>query len=739
MAGNNQVPASDPAKIDGVPQTNTSPDTAMPDGISPAPTASSPRSGANGVRPEIQALRALAVGIVVLYHLWPNSLTGGFVGVDVFFAISGFLITAHLLREAVKTGRISLPRFWAKRARRLLPASLVVLVVTAIATLLWVPQAYWKQFFTDIAASGLYVQNWNLATSAIDYLAADNAPTAVQHYWSLSAEEQFYIIWPILMVIALLIAAKRSARVRTIAIGVVLGAVVLASFVLSVWMTATHPSYAYFITPTRAWEFGLGGLLALVAGGVAKAPGVVRAVVSWLGLAAILFTAIVYTADTPFPGWEAGIPVLGTLAVIWAGNPEVAWAPSRLASIRPIQWLGDVSYSVYLWHYPLIVIVPFALGADTLRTPAKIAILIATLLLAWASKNLIEDPVREGRWLATHKPRWTFVATAAAMVIVVGGGATVVGFVDRGTAERDANIAQILEQAPDCIGLSITDGTKAPKCSQWDLGDTVIPAQADFSTERPEIYSEDCRSVDGESQIKDCTFGDKSSDTIVALVGDSHAAQWFPTFRALAEKDGFALHVLFKSGCPFTTIVRDVTIGFSGDCRTWNTNAMDAITGMSGLDLVITSATRGYPSDGEAVDAQRVDQYETLLAKITDSGIPALVMRDTPKLTDNAVECLRDSSDSKIRDCGTSKAKALEQRPDLLVAAAEKVPGVSVISINDQLCKKDFCPGVIGDVIAYRDSSSHMTTTFAETLAPVLEKQFQAVLADGVASTASGK
>jgi len=739
MAGNDQVPRRDPAKINGVPEKNTSPETAMPDGTSPAPTAASPRSGASGVRPEIQALRALAVGIVVLYHLWPNSLSGGFVGVDVFFAISGFLITAHLLREAVKTGRISLPGFWARRARRLLPASLVVLAVTAVATLVWVPQAYWKQFFTDIAASGLYIQNWNLATSSIDYLAADNAPTAVQHYWSLSAEEQFYIIWPLLMVAALWFASKRSERVRTIAIAVVLTGVVLASFVLSVWMTATHPSYAYFITPTRAWEFGLGGLLAIFAGGVAKAPAAVRAIVSWLGLAAIVVTAFVYTGDTPFPGWEAGVPVLGTLAVIWAGNPDVRWAPSRLASIRPIQWLGDVSYSVYLWHYPLIVIVPFALGGSDLRAPAKIAILAATLLLGWASKKYIEDPVRTGKWLTSHKPRWTFVATAAAMVVVVGAGAGVVGYVDQAAAKRAQNIEDILAEAPECVGLSISDGTKDAKCSAWDLGDAVIPAQEDFSTQRPEIYSDECRSNDGEAAVKDCVFGDKSSDTVVALVGDSHSAQWFPLYKALAEKEGFALHVLFKSGCPITTVVPGVSIGFSGDCREWSDNAMEAVLDMPGLDLFITAATRGYPPFTDRVDDQRVLQYETMLTKITDAGIPALVMRDTPKLSDNAIECLRSSSNEKIRDCGSPKSSALGQRPDLLVKAAEKVDGVSVISINDLLCKKDFCPGVNGDVITYRDSSSHMTTTFAESLAPVLEKQFSGILAEGVKATSAGK
>ena len=718
-----------PDKINGVPLTTSSPATPVPEGVSPAPKANSPRTGDNGVRPEIQALRALAVGIVVLWHLWPHTIfTGGFVGVDVFFAISGFLITAHLLREVTRTGRISLPNFWAKRARRLLPASLAVLVVTAIATVIWVPKALWTQFFNDIAASGLYIQNWHLAASSIDYLDASNKPSAVQHYWSLSAEEQFYIIWPLLMVLAIWFAAKRSVRTRTLAIGIVLGVVVLASFVFSVWYTATNPAPAYLITPTRAWEFGLGGLLAIFAGGVSKAPAALRALVSWLGLAAILITAVVYTEDgTPFPSWQAGIPVLGTLAVIWAGNPDLRWAPSRLASIRPVQWLDDVSYSVYLWHFPLIIIVPYALGSE-LHAPAKVAVLVATLLLAWASKNLIEDPVRQGRWLATHKPRWTFAATAAAMVIVVGGSYAVVNVVNAQTEKRFNDIAEILEKAPECIGLSISDGTKDAKCADWDLGDTVIPAQEDFSTERPEIYSDECRSTDGETEVKDCVFGDESSDTVVALVGDSHAAQWFPTLKALAEQEKFALHVFFKSGCPFTDMTVPDSTGYSSGCADWNANAITAVEDLPGLDLVATSATRGYSADTDKAKEVRVASYQSRLQSIADLGIPVLVFQDTPKMSDNAIECLTTSSDEEIRDCGSSKSKALE-KPDLLVQAAGNVPEATVVSINDQLCKKDFCPGVIGDVIAYRDNSSHMTTTFATSLAVVLKDQFDSVLA----------
>ena len=694
-------------------------------------------AGAGGVRPEIQALRALAVGIVVLYHLWPNSLTGGFVGVDVFFAISGFLITAHLLREAVGTGRISLPKFWAKRARRLLPASLVVLVVSAIAIIVWVPQAFWNQFLGEIAASGLYIQNWNLAASAIDYLAADNVPSPVQHYWSLSAEEQFYIIWPILMLVALWFARKRSARTRTIAIGVVLGIVVAVSLVISIWLTNTDPAWAYFITPTRAWEFGAGGLLALVAGGVSKAPSAVRAIVSWLGLAAILATAVLYSDATPFPGYQAALPVLGTLAVIWAGNPDRAWAPSRLASIRPVQWLGDVSYSVYLWHFPLIVILPLALGAD-LGLAQKLVIVVATLLLAWLSKTFIEDPVRQGRWLATHKPRWTFAITAAAMVIVVGSSSGVVAVVNEQAREYQAAADTVLATAPECLGLSVASGGVPVECGQYDLGTGVVPAQSAFSNERPEIYSDECRSNNGETEAKDCVFGDKTSDTVVVLVGDSHAAQWFPTLKALAEKDKFALHVLFKSGCPFVDTSLIEKGRFSSGCAGWNKNALETITAMPSVDLVATAATAGYPIRTDKDKTDRIAAYTSRLESVTALDTPVLVFQDTPKMGEKAIECVASSSLDDVRDCGRSRADAF-QKTDLLATAAAKVDGVTVVSVNDQLCSADWCPAVIGNVIVYRDTSSHMTTSFSQSLAPIVESQVGALIRGSAATPVAGK
>ena len=311
------------------------------------------------LRPEIQALRAIAVTTVVVFHYWPDLITGGYIGVDVFFAISGFLITGHLVREVDRSGHVSLPGFWARRARRILPAALLVLLFCTVATFLIVPLNLWDQFFREIQASTLYVENWNLAREAVDYLGAENRPSPVQHYWSLSVEEQFYIVWPVLILIAMMFVRKGSALLRRRSITTMLLLLTGASLAYSIWDTAINPAAAFFVTPTRVWEFGAGGLLALAATNTARPA--LRAAVSWLGIAMILVAAFAYNPQTPFPGIAAALPIAGTLAVIWAGSPDLRWSPLHWMKLRGTQWAGDVSYSIYLWHWPLLILAPFLL------------------------------------------------------------------------------------------------------------------------------------------------------------------------------------------------------------------------------------------------------------------------------------------------------------------------------------------------------------------------------------------
>ncbi|MDR5698405.1 acyltransferase family protein [Agromyces aerolatus] len=344
------------------------------------------------VRPEIQALRAVAVGAVVLHHGWPAVAPAGYMGVDVFFVVSGFLITGLLLRDAARTGRMHLGDFYLRRARRILPAAIVVLATVTVATLALVPQRMWGSWFREFIASALYYQNWLLLGDSQNPARDDLRSSPVQHFWSLSVEEQFYLAWPLLLILGLWIATRWRAD-RVIALAVVLGSVTAASFVYSLIATAADHNVAYFSTLTRAWEFGVGGLLALLAGSPLPGRARLRSAVSWIGLVLIFVPIVTFRTPDAFPGLVVGLPVLGTLAVIWAGMPQASWSPARIAGLRPVQWLGDVSYSLYLWHWPIFMFVPYLTG---MPSPAWLmAILVAVAItVAGLSKRYIEDPFR---------------------------------------------------------------------------------------------------------------------------------------------------------------------------------------------------------------------------------------------------------------------------------------------------------------------------------------------------------
>jgi peptidoglycan/LPS O-acetylase OafA/YrhL len=386
------------------------------------------------VRPEIQLLRALAVGAVVLHHGWPAVAPAGYMGVDVFFVVSGFLITGLLLREAGRTGRISLRDFYLRRARRILPAAVVVLGFVSVMTFLVVPQAQWASYFRQVVASALYVENWQLAADSQNPRRDELVSTPVQHYWSLSVEEQFYLVWPLLLIAALWIA-RRSGRSSARTALVVLGVVSAASLVHCIVLTAQDYNLAYFSTFARTWEFGAGALLAVVAGTVPAGRDRLRSAVGWAGLALIVVPILTFRSPEAFPGVVSLLPVVGALAFIWAGMPAGAWSPARLSALRPVQWTGDISYSLYLWHWPIFMFVPFVTGVPS--PPWLMALLVAaSFAVAAASKRWIEDPVRYG--FRGRPPRAAVVlgGVASAVVLVVAAGVVGPGVAAAEACER---------------------------------------------------------------------------------------------------------------------------------------------------------------------------------------------------------------------------------------------------------------------------------------------------------------
>ncbi|MGW4382450.1 acyltransferase family protein [Kitasatospora sp. NPDC004531] len=373
----------------------------------PSPAAGRVRPA--GFRPDIQALRALAVSIVVLNHLWPTRLTGGYVGVDVFFVISGYLISAHLLREIESTGRIGIARFYARRVRRLLPAAFLVLIGVVAAAFLVVPHERWAAYGHEVMAGALYWENWLLTAEFWSRPVDFTALTAVSSYWSLSVEEQFYLCWPVVL---LLLFRIRSLRARWASVA----AVGLASLAGCVYLTAVDRGPAYFVTPIRVWEFVIGALVAL-GGQRLVLPRAAAQAASLLGFAAIIGSAVLFTGATEFPGAVALIPTVGAGLVIAAGTgPGRQWH-TAVTSSAPVQLLGGISYSLYLWHWPLVVLVPLTLPGDALTLSARLGILGVSLVLAYLSTRLVEDPVRSWPRLA-RDVRLTFAGMAAGMAAV---------------------------------------------------------------------------------------------------------------------------------------------------------------------------------------------------------------------------------------------------------------------------------------------------------------------------------
>lgn len=680
------------------------------------------------MRTDIQGLRAIAVGMVVLYHLRHAFMPGGFAGVDVFFVISGFLITTHLVQRVPTSGG-DLLAFWGRRIRRLLPASLLVLAVTLVAVRLLAPTTQWTTSALDARAAALYVVNWALARQAVDYLAKENDPTAFQHFWSLSVEEQFYFFWPILIAVVALVARRAHLRQRA-ALGVALGTVAALSFGYSVQHTAADPSAAYFVTPTRVWELAAGGLLALwttraAAGSATPGSSTLRAVGGWAGLGLLALTGATYSGATPFPSWQAGVPVLGAvLIILTAPAAGDRLSPGRLLALRPVQWLGDVSYSVYLWHWPLIIVAGYVLDRS-LRLPDLAAILAATLVLAWLTERYVERPFRHPR--AATFLRTTYAAAAAAMVAVVGlATMQLAAAANADEAARD-DLQRAIAAGGPCFGAAALD--PGADCAPVPF-DEVVPTPAlaaeDKSAAYKEVGGKNCWSFTPHFPTKRCGFGPRPDDAerTIALVGNSHAGHWLPALQPLAREHNWHVDTYLASQCAMSDVLQSFeTRAHAGACRDWVDRTVQAVIDR-GADLVVMS---------NRVSVSALDHtfreslplytagYRTVLERFRSAGIPVLVLRDTPAPRDLVPTCLAEREDDYAA-CDGKRARWLPADP--VVAAVADLPRggspVRLADLTDHICDGAVCHAVTGGVVTYFDGS-HLTATFAHSLAPYLE------------------
>ncbi|TJW14987.1 MAG: acyltransferase [Mesorhizobium sp.] len=654
-------------------------------------------------RPEIQGLRAIAVCLVAMFHVWPSLVPGGYVGVDVFFVISGYLITGVLVREGERTGRVDLIAFYARRARRLLPAAMLVLLLVGVLTPLCLPASQWKDSAIEVFFSCFYLENWRLATQAVDYLAAENAPSPVQHYWSLSIEEQFYIVWP-----ALIIAGLSATRVLGMSPRILLRAmfaiITAASIAASIWLTLTNPAWAYFVTHTRIWELGLGGLLAL---GVPVIGEGVRRFFGFAGIAAILAAAFLFSTKTPFPGYAALLPTLGTVFVILSGQSRSPLSVFSLLKLRPFQFLGDISYSLYLWHWPLVVFFSHGMG-EAIDPIGGAAILAASIGLAAISKVHIEDRFRSPQ---PSQPLRRLAELLASLIVV-----PIVAFstVYAGVAQETASVAANPGDYPGAAAL--LSGAPVPHVAFF------APPLATIKEDTP-TSTEDCRlSFDGVAPVS-CQFGNRNGDFKVFLMGDSHAEQWVPAFEKVASDRGWNAATYTKSACPLFPAMLLRNGSPYESCLAWGQRMLQIIEQQK-PDVVILSHKNDlqlYPEGAANIHPSIDSTLVRLWRDIEALGPKVVVIADTPEWGVKSDECL-------AKDPACFVPYQSIARTDPLVVAQRSYPHVALIDFKDVVCPDERCPAVIGNVVVWRDRH-HLTATYARSMADIFGKRLDAAIA----------
>jgi len=668
--------------------------------------------------------------LVVLFHLWPDRVTGGYVGVDVFFVISGYLITSHLMREVDRTGTISLSQFYARRIRRLLPAALLVLAVTAVAVLLWVPRSLWQLFSQEIGASALYFVNWMLAFSSVDYFAADNAPSPVQHYWSLSVEEQFYLVWPLLVLVVVLITRTASAIVRKRALIGTFAVVFLVCLTYSVIATNASQQFAYFTTPAHGWEFAAGGILALALPNTLEGAPRLRAALSWVGFMTVLASGFIFNADSAFPGYIALLPTVGALLILAAGISHTAWSPRRIVELRPVQFVGDVSYSLYLWHWMPIVILPYILDRD-LGIPQKLLILVGAIVLAWLTKILVEDPVRSAPRMRHRRVTYPAALLASALVVAL----CAVPYVTVETTKSDAvrylseHGQTTPEEARECFGAAAAE-PGADCADSHTVIDVLGPVFASNSPQASSLrvdtpgdpyFNKRCERV-GDTGISRCDIGSRDPDETIVLVGDSHVNHVIKPFLALAREKNWLVVRLMATSCRPSVqsfYESNVKAENSARCQKWKSNIGEYVSNLPKTDIIVTSgATQGYYHAPGTPDAERVaDGFEAMWEPWLESGHRLLAISDVPGVSGDTVPVCIEKAKTLTDPCAAPRETAIG--PDPILIAAERItdPNFASIDLYDYFCDEELCHQVVGGLIVLKDTN-HMTGTFAETLSP---------------------
>jgi peptidoglycan/LPS O-acetylase OafA/YrhL len=657
-------------------------------------------------RDDLQGLRAVAVLLVVLDHAGISFLRGGYVGVDVFFVLSGFLITGLLVAQAERHGRISLGDFYVRRARRILPAAVLTLIVTDVAAFLLLNFVRAREAVIDSVWAAFFAANVHFAREGSDYFAQAQPPSPVQHFWTLAVEEQFYLVWP-----AVLAALVVGGLLRRRALAVVLAAG-LVSLAWSIHATSTSPESAYFTTGTRAWELALGAALALAAPKLGR----LRPELGWAGLACIVAAAVGFSGSTPFPGYAALLPTIGAALVIAAR----AGGASRLLSLAPMRYVGDRSYAFYLWHWPVLVIAAGYAG-HALSTPVRLALLAGAFCLSVLSYAYFENPIRHMRW------RWPSAALLwpASAAVILAVALPLLGSL-QAEASRVAIASAAVKPAALVRSTALARSSWKPlpavaaavaaarrgAALPWPLTPAIGDLRNDFYA-----FPSGCAARQGQTTSSICRLGDTAASKTIVVIGDSHVQMWMPTILRMARRDGWVVIPLVKIGCVPTK-------WFRGDwgCSVWYRWARKQAAALHPQVSLLVASWAGTPQPDRAVKA-----VSTLMGTAKRFSGTVVVLGDSPHQRRNPVDCLL-ASGSTMRTCA-SKATTAELETDAGVAAAAGRNDVGFVNVDGWFCARAsraavLCPLVVNRTITWIDQG-HISETYGVQLAGPFRTAFR--------------
>jgi peptidoglycan/LPS O-acetylase OafA/YrhL len=728
------------------------------------------KSGAgekDGFRPDIEGLRGVAVSLVVLFHAGllskaSTQLTGGFIGVDLFFVVSGFLITGLLIRERERTGRIGFSRFYARRVRRILPAAAVTLLITIPLANGLVTLVNRSSVMQDAASAALSVANIRFAMTTDYFNPVSYSPFL--HFWSLGVEEQFYFIWPALLA---LVAWKWPRPGAAVALTVV----VVVSFIASLTLTYSSTSTAFYMLPTRAWQLGAGGLLAIGSGSFDLLPKVIRSAIKqtlafagWAALAALITAAFVIdSVATPYPGTAALIPTVAGVLLIASGTERSG--PGILLRLPPIRFLGKISYSLYLWHWPVLV-----LGGLFLTTPLQpwlssgqaLALAGLSIPVAFLSWALVEEPFRRGV-IPLPRPSRVVMAGVAVMLAVALVGTTFDFGAQSALAALDGPdpsstptpaVAATPSPTPTMSSFTPTttplDATPTPipemtpaltpvpnlgPPASYAVTSAIRPSLGKAATDYEQPWHDNClgwKATTAPNTSSNCVYGNPSGTYTVALVGDSHASALFPGVDAVAKAHGWKLIPYLKIDCSFLDFNDLVYYGPPSvpypECMAWNNNIVSKLQN-SPPDLVIISMSRWiFTDNGAEENATAEGKALVRMIQKLPAGQRVVIIKDPPLPTNEKVPDCLSTYLSDYRRCEYSQRVGFGSAMGTREEIAADETGARLIDLTPEICPgTGNCPVVLDNMIMWRDEH-HLTATFSTSLGPAIDAQLVAIL-----------